>query len=200
MENKQIMLKEAWSLNAVQTCIHTYCCVSPSVPLAEGVNPCMESQATWLLQTKVSYPPPHFYFSSFSIFLYPPFTPPVFLFLHLCHRMVTCSWFSSPALFFSTVPSVLFAHWILSVWIHASCVFPKGHVFIVLNTAYAVPSFSQIICPCFVCVCMCVSGVRNVQWHICSMSRGQTMAFRMILQTSCCSPPLSGRGGEVKSH
>lgn len=78
--------------------------------------------------------------------------------------MVTCSWFSSPALFFSTVPSVLFAHWILSVWIHASGVFPKGHVFIVLNTAYAVPSFSWIICPCCVCVRACVLA----GWGTCS--------------------------------
>lgn len=46
--NKQIMFKEAWSLNA-HTCIHRYCCVGPSVPLAERVNPCMESQATWPL-------------------------------------------------------------------------------------------------------------------------------------------------------
>lgn len=41
--NKQIMLKEAWSMNA-HTCVHRYCCVGPSVPLAERVNPCMESQ------------------------------------------------------------------------------------------------------------------------------------------------------------
>ena len=51
--NKQIMLKEASNLNA-HTCIHRYCCVGPSVPLAERVNPCMESQATCLFQTKVS--------------------------------------------------------------------------------------------------------------------------------------------------
>lgn len=31
---KQIMLKEAWSMNA-RTCIQRYCCVGPSVPLME---------------------------------------------------------------------------------------------------------------------------------------------------------------------
>lgn len=45
-----------------------------------------------------------------------------------------------------------------------------------------------------------ISEVKSAQSHICSMLRGQTTAFPMIPRTSCCSPPLSGRGGEERSH
>lgn len=38
--NNEIMLKEAW-IQYPHTCIHRFCCVGPSVPLAERVNPRM---------------------------------------------------------------------------------------------------------------------------------------------------------------
>lgn len=55
------------------------------------------------------------------------------------------------------------------------------------------------VCLC-ACVCMRASGVRSVRSHICSTWRGRTTAYPMTPQISCCSPPPSGRGGEVTSH
>lgn len=83
--------------------------------------------------------------------------------------------------------------------------FPKGSMFIILNTDYATLSFSFLsLSVCHLCVLFFCTRVfsweRNVQSHTCSMSRGRTTAYRTTLQTSCCSSARSGRGGKVKSH